>query len=330
MNPARTYIKTVIVTALAAALIVLLSGARSGRTPRQGTLSTSTYEYSGGVTDGRMNGFGVCRYANGNVYTGYWDMDYKHGLGRMEYADGTMEFGRWRRGVRPECRGRRFKPGERVIGIDVSKYQGNIDWSKLAIPANAAGKVSRSGSFLQPVLFIIAKSTQGTSIRNSFFTGQFGGAKEHGIVRGAYHFLSPSSSGTEQARYFIRHTPLEAGDLPPVLDLEVKQSVMRKQHAKILRIARQWLDAVEQHYGVKPIIYTYDNYYRDYLHGHGFDDYDFWIANYNGGPRHAECLFWQFTETGKVLGINHATDINVFEGGDYADFKDYLRRKGIQ
>lgn len=314
---------------MAVALTVLVA-ARSGREPRHGNLSASNYEYVGGVTDGKQNGFGICRYTNGNVYVGYWDMAYKQGLGRMEYADGTMDFGRWNRGSLNVPDGRKFRPGNRVIGIDVSKYQQNIDWSKLAIPANANGKVSKNGRYLQPVLFIIAKSTQGTTIRNEYFTRQFRGAKEHGIIRGAYHFLSQSGTGEAQARYFIRNTPLVAGDLPPVLDLEVKQEVMRRDHRRVLQIARDWLRVVEQHYGVKPIIYTYDNYYRNYLHGHGFDGYDFWIANYNGEPRHADCLIWQFTETGKVLGINHNTDINVFTGGNYAAFLEYVRTKGIR
>lgn len=328
-NILRLLATIVCVSAVVMSLLSLMS-ARSGRTIRQGHLSTSSYEYDGGVTDGKQNGFGICRYSNGDVYTGYWDMAYKHGLGRMEYADGTMEFGQWRQGILQKQRGRTFKPGERVIGIDVSKYQKNIDWSKLSIKANASGKVTKSGKFLQPVLFVIAKSTQGTNIRNSYFNAQFEGAKAHGIIRGAYHFLSPSTSGARQARYYIRNTPLEEGDLPPILDLEVKESVMRRNHAAILAIAKEWLNTVEAHYGVKPIIYTYDSYYHTYLHDHGFDEYDFWIASYRGEPRYGACVIWQFSESGKVNGIGHNTDLNVFEGGNYAAFKTYVRTKGIE
>lgn len=320
----------VLLPVLLALTALVLTAAR--RSPRisQGELRTSGYVYTGGVTDGKQNGFGICRYTNGNVYTGCWDMAYKQGLGRMEYADGTMEFGRWNRGTLRTPQGRRFEPGERVCGLDVSKYQKGIDWERLALPASASGKLTRGGSYLQPVLFMVVKSTQGTTIRNEYFEGQFEGAREHGIIRGAYHFLSPSASGAEQARYFIRNTPLQRGDMPPVLDLEIAHRTMQRDHARILRIAREWLDAVERHYGVKPIIYTYDNYYRDYLHGHGFDDYDFWIANYNGEPRHADCVIWQFSQSGKAFGIGHAVDLNVFRGGNYADFRDYVRRKGIQ
>lgn len=319
-----------VLSAMLAALAIVLTSAR--RTPRteEGELRTNAYVYTGGVTDGKQNGFGICRYSNGNVYTGHWNMAYKEGIGRMEYADGTMEFGRWRRGTLSIPDGRRFKPGERVYGLDVSKYQKNIDWSRLALRASARGLITKQGAYLQPVLFIVVKSTQGTTLRNSYFESQFRGAKRHGIVRGAYHFLSPNSPGEEQARYFIANTPLEAGDMPPVLDLEINPRVMRRDHTRIVRIAKEWLLAVERHYGTKPIIYTYDNYYRDYMHGHGFDDYEFWIANYSNEPRHADCEIWQFSQTGKAEGIGHAVDLNLFRGGDYAAFRRWVAEKGIR
>lgn len=105
---------------------------------------------------------------------------------------------------------------------------------------------------------------------------------------------------------------------------------MLRDHSRIVAIAKEWLEEVESYYGIKPIIYTYDSYYRDYLHGHGFDDYDFWIASYSREPRFRHCVIWQFSQTGKAHGIGHAVDLNVFRGGDYSDFKEYVRRKGIQ
>ncbi len=316
---------------LIAAVVALtsMSGRRSGRV-RYGELHTGSYTYTGGVTDGRQNGFGICRYRNGNVYAGNWDMSYKNGLGRMEYADGTMEFGRWERGVFRPPRGRRFTPGEVVMGIDVSRYQTNIDWEELYLKADASGKSNRSGRFMQPVFFVFVKSTQGTSLRNPEFRRQFEGARKHGIVRGAYHYITENGTGRQQAEYFIRNTPLEAGDLPPVLDLEIRQDVMRRNHTRIMTIVREWLDVVEEHYGCKPIIYTYDYFYRDYLHGHGYDDYDFWIANYRRRPRFRHCEFWQYTDRGRANGIGHDVDINLFLGGDHGDFRRYVRTKGIQ
>lgn len=313
------------------AAVVVLATMSARRAPRvtYGELRTGTYTYTGGVTDGRQNGFGICRYRNGNVYAGNWNMSYKHGIGRMEFADGTMQFGRWERGIFKEQRGSRFEAGEVVMGIDISRYQENIDWDDLYLKADAAGKSKGNGRYMQPVLFVFVKSTQGNSRLNPQFDRQFREAKKHGIVRGAYHYITENATGRQQAEYFIRHTPLEAGDLPPVLDLEIRREVMRRDHTRIMAIVREWLDVVEEHYGCKPIIYTYDYFYRDYLHGHGYDDYDFWIANYRQRPRFRHCEFWQFTDGGRAAGIAHDVDINLFLGGDYGDFRNYVRRNGI-
>ena len=109
---------------------ILAMGADTPKATTDGELRTSRYVYTGGVTDGKQNGFGICRYTNGNVYAGHWNMGYKEGLGRMEFADGTMDFGMWRQGILTPPKGRKFKPGERCSGIDVAKYQKKIDWTK--------------------------------------------------------------------------------------------------------------------------------------------------------------------------------------------------------
>lgn len=295
-------------------------------------LHTHSYDYVGGVKNGKQNGYGVCRYKNGNSYFGFWNMGYKEGLGRMVFADGTMDFGIWRRGTLAKAAGRKYHVGNSCYGIDVSKYQKTINWERLSLSANAAGKVVPSGKkapYCQPVLFALMKSTQGTTIRDPQFERNWREAKRCGIIRGAYHFLSVSSPVEEQVKYFIKHTKLEPGDLPPVLDLEIDKKVMQKQHAKVIRMAKRWLELVEKHYGVKPIIYTYNNYYIDYMHGHGLDDYDYWIARYGNEPSARHWEIWQFTETGVCRGIDHAVDIDIFRGS-YRDLQKYVRQKGVK
>lgn len=295
-------------------------------------LRASNYHYTGGVKNGKQNGYGICRYNNGNVYCGHWKMGYKDGLGRMDFADGTIEFGTWKQGIFQNPKGKKFVAGKKVYGIDVSKYQKKIDWTRLQLNADASGNVvagsGRNVRFRQPVLFALMKSTQGTTIVDPTFRYNFSEAKRAGIIRGAYHFLSISSSAREQAEYFIANTPLEEGDFPPVLDLEIPKKVMAKNHAKVIRIAKEWLRIVEEHYGVRPIIYTYNNYYIDYLKGHGLDDYDYWIARYGNKPSVRHWEIWQFTETGKCKGINHNVDINLFRG-NYRDLKKYVEKNGI-
>ncbi|MDE6134239.1 MAG: hypothetical protein K2F79_01525, partial [Muribaculaceae bacterium] len=123
--------------------------------------------------------------------------------------------------------------------------------------------------------------------------------------------------------------PLEPGDFPPILDLEISKKTMARDHAKIVRLAKEWLRIIEKHYGVKPIIYTYENYYKDYLHGHGFDSYDFWIARYGKKPSARHWEIWQFTDKGVCSGINHAVDIDLFRG-DYSDLLKYVEKRGIR
>ena len=147
-------------------------------------------------------------------------------------------------------------------------------------------------------------------------------AKEAGIVRGAYHFFQPRKDGKAQADHFFRHVKLESGDLPPVLDIEKGWNIPA---AKIQSEVQEWLDAMEQAYGVKPIIYTYVTFYEKYLKGK-FDDYPLWIAHYYqpNSPRITrEWNFWQHSEEGRVNGILSKVDFNVFSG-DSAAFRALL------
>ncbi len=177
-------------------------------------------------------------------------------------------------------------------------------------------------------MFALIKSTEGVTIKDPYFRRNFEGAKRAGIIRGAYHFLSVNSPVDEQVKFFIENTPLEKGDFPPVLDLEISKRTMQRQHGKVCRMALQWLKAVERHYGVKPIVYTYENYYKEYLRGKGFDDYDFWIARYGAEPSARHWEIWQLTDKGVCTGIRHKVDIDLFRGS-YADLKRYIKKKGI-
>lgn len=317
------------------AALTLLSAVTAGSVDSgsQGELRTGNYVYTGGVHRGKQHGYGVCRYTNGNVYYGYWDMGFKEGLGRMMFADGTIDFGIWRRGILAKDKKKKFHVGKKVYGIDAAKYQKRIDWTALSLKADSNGKVVPKGGknikFIQPVLFGLVKSTEGTTIIDPTFKYNFEQMRRCGIIRGAYHFLSVNSPVKDQVKFFIANTPLCKGDFPPVLDLEISKKTMEKQHAKVCRMAKQWLKLVEKHYGVKPIIYTYDNYYKDYLKGHGFDDYDFWIARYGAEPSARHWELWQFTDKGRATGINHAVDIDLFKGS-YAELKKYIEKKGIR
>lgn len=288
--------------------------------------------YTGSAKGGEPDGYGECIYANGTQYYGFWKNGRRNGLGRMRYNDGTFEFGIWDNGNYRHEKGQKFIPGIQCYGIDVSKYQKTVDWERLTLKANASGAVIPSGKnarYRQPVLYAVMKSTQGTTIKDPTFEQNFKEAKRCGIIRGAYHFLSVYSTAEDQAKYFIANTPLDKGDLPPVLDLEIDKATMQKDHDKVVKMTKIWLKRIETHYGVKPIIYTYNNYYIDYLRGHGLDNYDYWIARYGKEPSARHWEIWQFTENGKATGINHDVDIDIFRG-NYRDLEQYIKQKGIQ
>ena len=119
-----------------------------------------------------------------------------------------------------------------------------------------------------------------------------------------------------QAENFISTVTLRAGDLPPVLDVEVRGRRPVEQFREELKV---WLQLVEEAYGVKPILYTGYAFYKDYLDGH-FDDYHLWIAHYDVPELRLEkssrrkLAFWQHTDGGAIKGIEGIVDCNVFYG----------------
>lgn len=187
-----------------------------------------------------------------------------------------------------------------VRGIDVSRWQKEIDWTL----------VSQSD-----MAFSFIKATEGSYWQDPFFSRNWEETKRHGIKRGAYHFYRPTAPVEEQIQVFTSTVNLEPGDLPPVLDLEVMDKNVSPEQLR--KDVRTWLEAVTAYYGVRPIIYTGQNYYRRYLKGH-FPEYKFWIARYSDvkpETYHTDnWMFWQFTDRGSVAGIDAAVDINFFAG----------------
>ena len=197
--------------------------------------------------------------------------------------------------------------GFEVRGIDISRYQDNIDWARLR-NANING---------QPISFAFIKATEGTDLIDPNFNENFYQAKQNDILRGAYHFFSPRTDARQQARFFLRQVHLEAGDLPPVLDVETRGTLSKE---KLQKAVKKWLDVVEQHYGVKPIIYTGYAFKMENLNDTIFDQYPYWIAHYyvNELQYKGPWAFWQYTDVGRIDGIGHPegdfVDCNIFNG----------------
>ena len=192
-----------------------------------------------------------------------------------------------------------------TFGLDISHYQGKIDWDKVQTSHH-------------PIKFVFIRSTIGIDGKDKYFKNNWSNSKKQGYVRGAYHYYRPNENSEKQFKNFSRTVKLKTGDFPPILDIE--------QHGKYgkanLRTGvKNWLKLAEEHYSVKPLIYCPRNFYNSYLKGH-VDEYPLWIASYSGKHR-LEGINWtfhQFTDKVKVKGIKGHVDGDDFNG----DFEDLL------
>ncbi|WP_116126384.1 glycoside hydrolase family 25 protein [Lewinella sp. IMCC34183] len=186
-----------------------------------------------------------------------------------------------------------------VSGLDVSRYQGVVNWDSVA---NAGHH------------FVFIKASEGWTHRDIAFRANWAEAGRAGIRRGAYHFFLPHTSVERQLSNFIDLVKLQPGDLPPVLDVENRGDLSGPD---FVAHVRQWLRLAEDHYGVKPILYTGLNFYNRHLAGQ-FNEYPLWLARYNDHEPVTVCgrpfQFWQYTDRAASPGIVGAVDRNVFSG----------------
>ncbi len=211
-----------------------------------------------------------------------------------------------------------YPEGYEIHGIDISHYQGEIDWEQLK---NAMIEGC-------PVRFVIIKSTEGASRLDDHFRENFNQVRDYGFIRGVYHFWSNKSSAREQAYYFLDKVHLTEGDLPPVLDIEHKPA--DKSVDDFQRDVLTWLHIVEDKYHAKPIIYTYYKFKEKYLSTPVFDDYPYWIAHYyvDKVQYQGKWKFWQHTDAGKLPGIKGYVDFNIYNGSFYDLRKLCIGSKG--
>ena len=198
-----------------------------------------------------------------------------------------------------------------VRGVDVSAYQGEIDWPVLA------------GQGLD---FAFIKATEGSSTVDERFEANWRGAESAKLRRGAYHFFSFDSPGTSQAENFISTVPRTEGMLPPVVDVELygRHRQSPPEPGRVRAELRALLEALEARYGVKPILYTLEKPYSLYLAGE-FSDYDLWIRAVLGRPKASGWTFWQYSPRGRLRGYRgeeRYIDLDVF-CGSAEDFEAY-------
>lgn len=193
--------------------------------------------------------------------------------------------------------------GVTTPGIDVSYYQGVIDWARVKAGGTA---------------FAFIRLSDGARFRDPKFASNWDGAKAAGVIRGAYQFFRPNQSVEAQAQLVVsaigRYQP---GDLPPVLDVEATGGLSASNIAGKIKI---WHDLVKAGTGATPIIYTGKYFWRDEVGGSkAFSDNVLWIAQYT--PKCPDLplpwsrwTFWQNTDKGTVDGIRGKVDLDKFNG----------------
>lgn len=185
-----------------------------------------------------------------------------------------------------------------LTGIDVSHYQGNINWQDVASDAN--------------VRFVYIKATEGSSLKDSHLKRNLQGARSAGLPVGIYHFFSPTAPVKEQLANFLSTSREHQQDLIPIVDVEKRG---RQSLDTFHRRLHEFLLQVERAYGVKPIIYTYMNFYNRYMVGQ-YAPYKFMIASYSEDvPElidNPQMILWQFTAEGNVEGVHTHVDRSRF------------------
>lgn len=193
--------------------------------------------------------------------------------------------------------------GTTVKGVDVSTYQGTVNW----------GSVKASGH-----VFGFARISDGLTHKDATFAPNWHSMKTAGVVRGAYQFFRPSQDPIQQADLVIAALaaagPIGSGDLPAVLDLEVTDGI---SNALVVSRAKQWLAHIETATGRKPLVYTAA--FMSGTIGTSFGAYPLWVANYGAScpsmpSGWTDWRFWQDSSTGSVSGISGSVDTNEFQG----------------
>ena len=194
----------------------------------------------------------------------------------------------------------------RVRGIDVSYYQGTIDW-----PAVAATDIR----------FAVVRLSDGVGTRDSQFVRNWQESRRAGLIRGFYQYFRASAGGAAQAQLAVDRLAEAGGfqnsDLPPVLDIETLDG---RTAAQVAAEATIWVDAMREATGKEPIIYTGAYFWDDNGLPDSLNTQPLWTANYTTNPcpwtsdSWDRWTLWQYTDSGTVSGIAGPVDLDYFAG----------------
>lgn len=186
----------------------------------------------------------------------------------------------------------------KLLGIDVSHHQGNINWDEVD-----AMKIN--GDTIQ---FAYLKVSQGTFHKDKKYKRNRKALDKKAIKVGVYHFFSPEQNVIKQVSHFTNS--FKRTTLKPVLDVEVIEGLSKKELTAAVTL---FLNETQKRIHVRPIIYTYSSFYKDYFKGTSLDSELFWIANYSSTCSICDqdnVIAWQFSEKGTINGITEKVDLN--------------------
>ena len=183
-------------------------------------------------------------------------------------------------------------------GIDISSYQGYIDWNKVSSDKN--------------IRFVYIKASEGATYHSPHYTHNLTQARRNGMLVGSYHYLTSSSTIDEQFNNFSTYALKSVQDLVPMLDVEVRGDWSRSQ---LIDSVSKFCQLIEHHYGMQPMIYSTMEFYNKNLTPH-FNKHLLYIGRYSKEPPEinweGKYTIWQFSETGIIPGIDAYVDLCHF------------------
>ncbi len=194
-----------------------------------------------------------------------------------------------------------------ISGIDVSAWQGEIDWQQ----------VYQSG-----VEIAIIRSSEGSSVIDSQFERNYTGAKAAGVAVGFYHFMTASTpeEARAQADFFLRVIDGKTPECLLALDVGADGSLSGEQ---LTAIALAFLERVESQSGLRAMLYT-DAYAARARFGAELARYPIWVANYGvrqpeANGKWASWVGFQYGDSGRIPGIDSRVDLDYFTREVYQD-----------
>lgn len=201
----------------------------------------------------------------------------------------------------PDISGFGSTGGSQLHGIDVSHYQGNIDWKQVASDPKVG--------------YVFIKASEGANIQDDYYLSNVREARRAGIKVGSYHFFRANVSPEVQLKNFMSMMDVKNQDILPIIDVEATNGVNSSLFHDRLK---SFLKLVTKELGRRPLIYTGRNFYNKHFYGMGYDDYKFMIACYTfdeptlkGGD---DFIMWQYTASGRIRGIRGNVDQSKFVG----------------